>query len=79
MGVAEKLRKTVEEYPFDDGNTTYHVTISIGVACAKPATEGFHKNDFINGADEALYEAKNNGRNRVALFNTKKKKRWFAF
>lgn len=79
LAVAEKLRKTVEEYPFDDGVTIYHVTISIGVACAKPATEGFHKNDFINGADEALYEAKNNGRNRVALFNTKKKKRWFAF
>ncbi len=79
MAVAEKLRKTVEEYPFDDGNMVYHVTISIGVACAKPAAEDFQKNDFINAADQALYEAKNNGRNRVALYSSKKKKKWFAF
>lgn len=79
MAVAEKLRKTVEEYPFDDGDTVYHVTISIGVACATPADESFQKNAFINAADEALYEAKNSGRNRVALYNAKKKKKWFPF
>jgi diguanylate cyclase (GGDEF)-like protein len=76
--VAEKIRQTVENHSFDDGNTTYHVTVSIGVATAQPTQEGFQKNDFINAADEALYEAKNNGRNRVAVFRPKKKK-WFGF
>ncbi len=79
--VAEKIRKTVEGHSFDDGNQTYQVTISIGVASAYPAgVEGeFSKNDFINATDEALYEAKHNGRNRVALYRPKKKKKWFGF
>lgn len=79
MAVAEKLRKTVEEYSFDDGENTYHVTVSIGVASATPTEGDFSKNDFIGLADEALYEAKNNGRNRVAVCTARKKKKWFAF
>lgn len=77
--VAEKIRKAVEDHAFDDGDLTYHVTISIGVACARPAQGEFNKNEFINAADEALYEAKNSGRNRVGLFSPKKKKKWFGF
>jgi len=76
--VAEKIRRTVEDHSFDDGDQDYHVTISIGVACAQPAKGEFAKNDFINAADEALYEAKHNGRNRIALYRPKKKK-WFGF
>lgn len=79
MTVAEKLRKTVDEYVFDDGSTTYHVTISIGVASARPAEGDFSKNEFIGLADEALYDAKNGGRNRVAMYSPKKKKKWFSF
>ena len=77
--VAEKLRKTTEEYTFDDGSCTYRVTISIGVASARPAGTEFKKNDFVKLADEALYEAKNSGRNRVSLCTSRKKKKWFAF
>ncbi len=79
MIVAEKIRNTIEEFTFDDGSNTYHVTISIGVASARPSESEFMKNDFIGLADEALYEAKNSGRNRVVLYNSKKKKKWFAF
>ena len=79
MVVAEKLRQTVADYIFDDGNKTYRVTISIGVASASPTSGDFKKNEFIGVADEALYEAKNSGRNRVALYNSQKKKKWFSF
>ena len=77
--VAEKLCKATEDYTFDDGVNTYRVTISIGVACARPTGSEFNKNEFISLADEALYEAKKAGRNRVSLCSTKKKKKWFAF
>jgi len=77
--VAEKLRKTTEEYVFDDGINQYQVTISIGVASAFPDRHEFNKNLFISLADDALYEAKHSGRNRVALSSSKKKKNWFSF
>ncbi|SMC08972.1 GGDEF domain-containing protein [Nitratiruptor tergarcus] len=57
--VAEKLRRKVEEYTFPE---VEQVTCSFGVTALK-------NNDtiksFIVRADEALYEAKNDGRNRV--------------
>jgi two-component system, cell cycle response regulator len=41
--IAEKLRKTTEDYIFDDGVCTYRVTISIGIASARPAGSEFKK------------------------------------
>lgn len=79
MLVGEKIRKATEEHPFNDGSQVYHVTVSIGVACAKPSGPGFKKHEFIGLADEALYAAKNKGRNRVEKYAPQKKKKWFAF
>ncbi|WP_310599262.1 GGDEF domain-containing protein [Desulfobulbus sp.] len=79
MLVAEKLRQTTEDYVFDDGTNSYQVTISVGIASAFPARHEFNKNLFIGLADEALYEAKHSGRNRVSLGSSKRKKKWFAF
>ena len=77
--VAEKIRKATEEHLFDDGRGTYRITISIGVASARPDGSNFAKNDFIALADEGLYEAKHAGRNRVAVVSSRKKKKWFNF
>lgn len=79
MTAAEKIRTTVADYTFDDGEQHYHVTVSIGVASARPSGKDFKKNEFIGLADEALYQAKNSGRNQVSLYNPKKKKKWFNF
>ena len=43
-----------------------HVTVSIGVASMTPLLHQNHV-DFINTADQALYQAKNAGRNRYAI------------
>jgi len=76
--VAEKLRSTVDDYVFRDPQTNYHITASFGVSTARPVTDDtFFKGDFIKMADTALYQAKEDGRNRVALFSEKKK--WYKF
>ena len=76
--VGEKLRSIIELTPFKDNRETYHVTASFGLVCSKPAAEdSFDKNTFINQADQALYEAKEKGRNRVVEYSQKKK--WFTF
>ena len=76
--VAEKLRKAVDDGIFDDGKEKYHITASFGVSTMRPLTvDNFKKSDFISQADAALYDAKEAGRNRVALFEQKKK--WYKF
>lgn len=60
---AENLRHLVEEYDFGESN----VTISIGVAEFKTGKETFV--ELIERADVALYQAKEQGRNRVIASN----------
>lgn len=76
--VAQRLCMTIANHDFFDGNIHYKVTVSIGVASAFPSCADFSKNEFIDMADGALYEAKNRGRNQVVLFNPQEKKKWFS-
>ncbi len=65
MDVAERLREAVEEITFDGELRELTVTTSIGIACyPRPGIDGV--DDLLKAADEALYHAKNTGRNRVA-------------
>ena len=78
FAVGEKLRAAIETASFEENHQPYHVTASFGLASSRPATEDhFSKSNFINMADTALYDSKNQGRNRVTLFTPKKK--WFKF
>jgi diguanylate cyclase (GGDEF)-like protein len=78
LTVAEKLRKAVDDYVFIDPQTNYHITASFGVSTARPVTDdNFSKGNLISMADNALYDAKEAGRNRVAVFEEKKK--WYKF
>ncbi len=62
--VAEKLRRTVEEIPFSSEGRPYSVTISLGVASIQ-GNEVLNPQELIQRADERLYKAKHDGRNRV--------------
>jgi diguanylate cyclase (GGDEF)-like protein len=59
---AERLREAVASVPFTVPNHELGVTCSIGVACAA----GGGPEALIRHADEALYQAKEQGRNRVS-------------
>ncbi len=60
----ERLRKTVERKAFAAPSPLLRVTISIGIADFRPGFGG-NEQDVIRRADQALYEAKRGGRNRV--------------
>ena len=63
--VADKLRLKVELHPFVFGEDKIPITVSVGVAEFNTAIESVDA--FIKKADDALYEAKTNGRNRVVV------------
>lgn len=57
--LAEKIRRIIEKTKFEE---VEKVTASFGVACSSDAK---NSNDLLKDADEALYHAKNSGRNCV--------------
>jgi len=63
--VAERIRGNIEAMvvPTEDGVET-RVTVSIGINSVVPGIDSTISN-FINKADQALYKAKESGRNRV--------------
>ncbi len=67
--VAEKLRKKVEKLrlPMPDGDIK--LSVSVGIAGFHlTATDQETRNRLIGAADQALYRAKERGRNRVEIF-----------
>jgi diguanylate cyclase (GGDEF)-like protein len=65
---AEKIRKLIEEYPFNhrEKQPSGYVSISGGVA-AFPF-DGNSLSAVIRRSDEALYESKRSGRNRITRY-----------
>jgi PleD family two-component response regulator len=60
--LAEKIRLAVRSRLFGDGERVFPLTLSVGVAQLAPSESG---NDMIARADEALYLAKQTGRDRA--------------
>ena len=76
--VADKLRRAIETAAFKEAGVGYSVTASFGISFFDPPSEDLpNKKALIKMADEALYDAKGQGRNKVAVFQQKKKKKWF--
>ncbi len=65
---AERLRTMVESHEVQDNGNVLRVTISVGVATF-PHEKIHDSKELIEHADQALYKAKDNGRNRVEAFD----------
>ncbi len=70
QAIAEELRLLIEKEPFliEDGRYI-SITVSIGVSAYN--NEAKDPSTIFMNADKALYEAKENGRNRVCVFEKK--------
>ena len=62
---AERLRAAIEIVPFDIGKQHIDCTVSIGGVSIDPSSDVKGADEVVELADNALYEAKNNGRNQV--------------
>jgi two-component system chemotaxis family response regulator WspR len=67
LAVAQELRARVEELAIPHIASPYGiVTLSLGVACCSPESDETIA-DLVGATDQALYQAKHDGRNRCAL------------
>ncbi len=66
--VAEKLRKLIAGYDISQGGATTRVTVSLGVAQFDPARMPEERR-LVECADQAMYEAKHQGRNRTVVYS----------
>jgi diguanylate cyclase (GGDEF)-like protein len=63
---AERIRSLVEKHSFQYEGKSYPVTVSVGLATTT-GDDTLTPSEIIRQADEKLYQAKNEGRNRVAI------------
>ncbi|MBY0492816.1 MAG: diguanylate cyclase [Cyanobacteria bacterium] len=62
--VADRVRAAIASRPIITSPVTLNVTLSLGVSCSSPSSS---EETLIQAADQALYRAKANGRNRVEV------------
>ncbi|MFJ7405556.1 MULTISPECIES: diguanylate cyclase [unclassified Lysinibacillus] len=67
--IAERIRKNVEEYPFTIGEQFIPMTVSIGIAEFANDKDISTFYDLIDKADQALYVAKESGRNMLRVYD----------
>jgi len=69
MERARQIQETIDNYaiPVDDKNV--HITVSIGLYC-QVLQPGLNVNKLLSNADDAMYRAKKQGRNRVVDITT---------
>lgn len=63
-GILQDIHRRIARHPFEYQGTTLKVTTTIGMAWYR---EGHSIDEWINAADEKLYEGKKNGKNQVCM------------
>jgi diguanylate cyclase (GGDEF)-like protein len=65
--LAERIRHGIETMHFDLGATSASITVSVGVTAHRPEGHPDEAETLLQVIDDALYAAKNAGRNRVEV------------
>ena len=68
--IAERIRRLVENTLFEVGKAQVNLTLSMGISNF-PSHRVKSKEELMEMADQALYDAKRGGRNRVCIFTGK--------
>jgi diguanylate cyclase (GGDEF)-like protein len=68
--IAERIRQSVENTPFEVGRAQVNLTLSMGIS-SFPSHRVKSKEELVKMADQALYDAKRGGRNKVCIFTAK--------
>ncbi len=63
--LAQRLRRGIAQEQHKSGDQIFSVTVSIGLAGTNLVQKGLLTDTLIENSDQALYKAKQNGRNRV--------------
>ena len=66
LAVAEKLREAIKDYRFAWNHNTFEIGASIGVVTIDEKSKSM--SELLSAADQACYVAKEQGRNRVHLY-----------
>jgi diguanylate cyclase (GGDEF)-like protein len=66
--IAERIRQAIENLKIHNNGSAVQTTVSLGVASSTQVDKGTLE-DLIQISDEALYQAKADGRNCVRVYN----------
>lgn len=71
LKLAEKIRTAIESKAIEFQGKIIHVTCSIGISAFNESLETCH--DWIQQADMAMYQSKQNGRNQTTVYSIESK------
>jgi len=72
LAVAERVRRAIDRETFVQDGRAFHVTVSAGIADTTELAED-ERHQLLFRADQALYFAKDEGRNRVRLWTERRR------
>lgn len=64
--ISERLRKRIADTSMQFGQITLSITVSMGISCIGVDSE-LNFDELVDQADQALYQSKRGGRNRVTI------------
>ena len=64
--VSEKLLKNISSETYSKNEISISITVSIGISCFHEGVNSFE--ELLTEADEAMYQAKNSGRDKVCTY-----------